>query len=203
MRFKRNFIHEVDETFAMAELGSVVVSFGDLLDAANFGDKKLHIVNQNAQQRSKWRLLWEDFSSARFWCHPCNKDKKAFVVVSCEVGHGESEGLIACTFEVGNLIRTDWATKSDPVVCALLFDDATQVHLLSNLTRAAVCTLSPSTLRSYAFHAYNISQDFMPYARTELIIDSQSHKYQRRIVFRIPRDLSRQMMILVSCTHMP
>jgi hypothetical protein len=43
----------------------------------------------------------------------------------------------------------------------------------------------------------------VPYARTELIIDSQSHKYQRRIVFRIPRDLSRQMMILVSCTHVP
>jgi hypothetical protein len=148
MRFKRNFIHEVDETFAMAELGSVVLTFGDLLDAANFGAKKLHIINQNAQQRSKWRLLWEDLSSARFWlhtplrqpicvfyihrchrtrCHPCNKDKKAFVVVAAEVGRGESEGLISCTFEVGNLIRTDWATKSDPVVCALLFDDATQV----------------------------------------------------------------------------
>jgi hypothetical protein len=44
-------------------------------------------------------------------------------------------------------------------------------------------------------------QDFLPYARTELIIDSQSHKYQRRIVFRIPRNLSRQIMILVSYTH--
>jgi hypothetical protein len=41
----------------------------------------------------------------------------------------------------------------------------------------------------------------VPYARTELIIDSQSHKYQRRIVFRIPRELSRQLMILVRCTH--
>jgi hypothetical protein len=67
VRFRRNFIHEVDETFSMAELGSVVVSFGDLLDAANFGAKRLHLVNQNAQQRSKWRLLWEDFSSARLW----------------------------------------------------------------------------------------------------------------------------------------
>jgi hypothetical protein len=46
-----------------------------------------------------------------------------------ELGRGESEGLIACTFEVGNLIRTDWATKSDPVVCALLFDNAVQVIL--------------------------------------------------------------------------
>jgi hypothetical protein len=88
------------------------------------------------------------------------------LVVSAEVGHGDSGGLIACTFEVGNLIRTDWATKSDPVVCALLFDDATQ--------------------------------DFLPYARTELVIDSQSHTYLRRIVFRVPRDLSRQMMLLVT-----
>jgi hypothetical protein len=131
MLFKRNFIHEVDETFAMAELGSAAVSFGDLLDAANFGAKKLHLANQNVQQRNKWRLMWEDFSSARFWCHPCNRNKKAFVVVSAELGRGESEGLIACTFEVGNLIRTDWATKSDPVVCTLLFDDAMQVCLLS------------------------------------------------------------------------
>ena len=77
----------------------------------------------------QWRLMWEDFSSARFWCHPCNRHKKAFVVVSAELGRGESEGLISCTFEVGNLIRTDWATKSDPVVCALLFDDAMQVYL--------------------------------------------------------------------------
>jgi hypothetical protein len=115
----------------MAELGSVVVTFGDLLDAANFGAKKLRLVNQNVQQRNKWRLMWEDFSSARFWCHPCNRHKKANVVVSAEVGRGDSEGLIACTFEVGNLIRTDWATKSDPVVCTLLFDDAMQVHLLS------------------------------------------------------------------------
>jgi hypothetical protein len=161
----------------MAELGSVVVSFGDLLDAANFGDKKLHIVNQNAQQGSKWRLLWENFSSARFWCHPCNKEKKAFVVVSAEVGQGESEGLIACTFEVGSLIRTDWATKSDPVVCALLFDDATQVYLLFNLTLAAMRSSLPSISRFYEFHTYLTSQDFVPYARTELIIDSQSHKY--------------------------
>jgi hypothetical protein len=138
MPFKRNFIHEVDETFAMVELGSVVVTFADLLDAANFGAKKLHLVNQNAQQRSKWRLLWETISSARFWCHPCNKSKKAFVVVSVEVGRGESEGLIACTFEVGSLIRTDWATKSDPVVCALLFDNASQVYLSSNLTLPAM-----------------------------------------------------------------
>jgi hypothetical protein len=67
-RFKRNFIHEVDETFAMAELGSVVVSFGDLLDAANFGAKRLHLVNHNVQQRNTRWLMWEDFSSARFWC---------------------------------------------------------------------------------------------------------------------------------------
>jgi hypothetical protein len=39
MQFKRNCIHEVDETFAMAELGSVVTTFADLLDAANFGAK--------------------------------------------------------------------------------------------------------------------------------------------------------------------
>jgi hypothetical protein len=201
MRFKRNFIHEVDETFAMAELGSVVVTFADLLDAANFGAKKLHLVNQNAQQRSKWRLLWENISSARFWCHPCNKKKKAFVMVSAEVGRGESEGLIACTFEVGSLIRTDWATKSDPVVCALLFDDASQVYLPSHLTLAAMHPSLRPTLRFYAFHGYIDSQDFVPYARTELIIDSQSHKYQRRLVFRIPRDLSRQLMILVSCMH--
>jgi hypothetical protein len=58
------------------------------------------------------------------------------LVVSAEVGKGESEGLIACSFEVGNLIRTDWATKSDPVVCVLLFDDATQVPLESNLATA-------------------------------------------------------------------
>jgi hypothetical protein len=51
----------------MAELGSVVVSFGDLLDAANFGAKKLHLVNQNAQQRTKWSLHCEHFTSARFW----------------------------------------------------------------------------------------------------------------------------------------
>jgi hypothetical protein len=129
MQFKRNYIHEVDETFAMAELGSVVTTFADLLDAANFGAKKLHLINQNVQEHNKWSLLWEDFSSARFWCRPCNRHKKAFVVVSAEIGRGESEGLIACTFEVGNLIRTDWATKSDPVVCALLFDDAMQVFL--------------------------------------------------------------------------
>jgi hypothetical protein len=65
------------------------------------------------------------------------------VEISAEVGSGESEGLIACTFEVGDLIRTDWATKSDPVVCALLFDDATQVHLSSHFTLAA---MRPSTL---------------------------------------------------------
>jgi hypothetical protein len=59
----------VDESFAMAELGSVAVSFGDLLDAANFGaPKKLHLVNHNVQQRNTRRLMWEDFSSARFWC---------------------------------------------------------------------------------------------------------------------------------------
>jgi hypothetical protein len=130
--FKRNFIYEVDETFAMAELGSVVVTFADLLDAAKFGAKKLNLTNQNVQGNNKWSLLWEDFSSARFWCHPCNKHKKAFVVVSAELGRDEGEGLISCTFEVGNIIRTDWATKSDPVVCALLFDDATQVYILAH-----------------------------------------------------------------------
>jgi hypothetical protein len=123
------------------------------------------------------------------------------VEISAEVGSGESEGLIACTFEVGDLIRTDWATKSDPVVCALLFDDATQVHLSSHLTLASMPPSLPTTLRSYEFHKYIILQDFVPYARTELIIDSQSHKYQRRLVFRIPRDLSRQLMILVKCTY--
>jgi hypothetical protein len=44
-------------------------------------------------------------------------------------------------------------------------------------------------------------QEFLPYARTELVIDSQSHTYLRRIVFRVPRDLSRKLMILVRCTH--
>jgi hypothetical protein len=140
MFFKRNFIHEVDETFSMAELGSAAVSFGDLLDAATFGAKKLHRTNQNVQQRNKWTLMWEDFSSARFWCHPCNRHKKAFVVVTAELGRGESEGLIACTFEVGNLIRTDWATKSDPVVCTLLFDDVMQVYLLS-IVSLVTCAL--------------------------------------------------------------
>jgi hypothetical protein len=66
-RFKRNFIHEVDETFAMAELGSVVATFADLVDAANFGPKKLHLINQNTQQRNKCWLRWENFSTARFW----------------------------------------------------------------------------------------------------------------------------------------
>jgi hypothetical protein len=127
VRFRRNFIHEVDETFSMAELGSVVVTFTDLLNAAEFGSKTLHLVNQNVQGRHKLRLCWESISSARFWCSPCNKNKKSFVVVSAEVGRNKSEGLISCTFEIGNLIRTDWATKSDPVVCILLFDDATQV----------------------------------------------------------------------------
>jgi hypothetical protein len=51
----------------MAELGSVVATFGDLLDAANFGPKKLRLTDQNAQQRNKCRLRWENFSSARFW----------------------------------------------------------------------------------------------------------------------------------------
>jgi hypothetical protein len=41
-------------------------------------------------------------------------------------------------------------------------------------------------------------QEFLPYARTEMVIDSQSHTYLRRIVFRVPRDLSRQMMLLVT-----
>jgi hypothetical protein len=41
-------------------------------------------------------------------------------------------------------------------------------------------------------------QDFLPYARTEMVIDSQDHMYQRRIVFRIPRDLSKPIMLLVS-----
>jgi hypothetical protein len=70
-QFKRNFIHEVDETFAMAELGSVVATFADLLDAAKFGPKKLDLIDQNAQQRNKLRLAWENFSSARFWSASC------------------------------------------------------------------------------------------------------------------------------------
>jgi hypothetical protein len=127
MHFKRNYIHEVDETFAMAELGSVVVTFRELLDAADNGGMKLHLVNHNVQRRNKWRLRWEILSSARFWCYPCNITKEAYVVVSAEIGRDESEGLISCSFEVGDIIRTDWATKSDPVVCALLFDDAMQV----------------------------------------------------------------------------
>ena len=138
----------------MAELGSVVVSFVDLLDAARFGAKKLRLTNQNVQQRNKWRLWWESVSSARFWCHPCNKHKKSFVVVSAEVGRGESEGLISCTFEVGDIIRTDWATKSDPVVCALLFDDATQVRFEANrplLTLHLFSTIAPVLSSPRAF----------------------------------------------------
>jgi hypothetical protein len=127
MRFKSNFIHEVDETFGMAELGSVVVTFSELLKAASTGGKKFLLVNQNMQRHSKWWLRWESFSSARFWCYPCNKSKKPFVLVSAEIGRDGSEGLISCSFEVGDIIRTDWATKSDPVVCALLFDDEIQV----------------------------------------------------------------------------
>jgi hypothetical protein len=46
----------------------VVVSFGDLLDAANFGDKKLHLINHNVQQRNEKWLAWENFTIARFWC---------------------------------------------------------------------------------------------------------------------------------------
>jgi hypothetical protein len=119
----------VDETFSMAELGSVVVTFADLIDAANYGSKTLHIINQNAQHGSKSLVWWKGFDCARFWLHPCNRNKKSFVVISAKVGEDESKGLISCTFEVGNIIRSDWATKSDPVVCALLFDEATQVHI--------------------------------------------------------------------------
>jgi hypothetical protein len=73
-------------------------------------------------------------------------------MVSAEVGKGESEGLIACTFDVGDLIRTDWATKSDPVVCALLFDDTVQVRSQS-ISSLLICTfLHHPSLRSYAFH---------------------------------------------------
>jgi hypothetical protein len=35
-----------------------------------------------------------------------------------------------------------------------------------------------------------------------MVIDSQDHMYQRRIVFRIPRDLSKPIMFLVSHTYM-
>jgi hypothetical protein len=52
--------------------------------------------------------------------------------------------------------------------------------------------------RCNAYHVHYASQDFLPYARTEMVIDSQEHRYRRRIVLRIPRDLSRQMMILVA-----
>jgi hypothetical protein len=123
------------------------------------------------------------------------------------------------------------------VVCALLFDDVEQVYFKScpcsfsvpfafagrlllllllllcapffcsdTLTLALQLTRPPTYS---AEHSYVQPQDFLPYARTEMVIDSQEHTHKRRIVFRIPRDLSRQMMILVmtnphinSDTHM-
>jgi hypothetical protein len=53
MRFKSNFIHEVDETVGMAELGSVMITFSELLKAANTGGKKFQLVNQNVHLSEK------------------------------------------------------------------------------------------------------------------------------------------------------
>jgi hypothetical protein len=83
----------------MAELGSVVVTFADLIDTANYGSKTLHITNQNAQHVNKTLVWWRTFYCVHFCLHPCNKNKKLFVVISAKMGEDESKGLISCTSE--------------------------------------------------------------------------------------------------------
>ena len=101
--FKRNYIHEVDESFAMMELGSVVVSFDDLLDIAKtpgLHGRKFRMRNRNVQNIRAWVHWFNNLCTARFFCYYCNNRRHSLMAIATELGQGEYEGLMSCTFEV-------------------------------------------------------------------------------------------------------
>jgi hypothetical protein len=161
--FRKNYVAEIDESFDMYELGSRTLSFEDLLSATD-AKVKFDLKHNNVHQFSSCRARMNAWGF--FCCICCNARKKPFLTVLTEEGEGEGEGLIAVTFGVGNLIRTDVATMSDPVACVLLFDKETN--------------------------------DFLPYARTEMVIDSQDHNYKRRIILKMPKDRTTRIMVVVT-----
>jgi hypothetical protein len=161
--FRKNYVAEIDESFNMLELGSRTLSFEELLSATT-QKVRFDLAHENVHRYHGFKARIH--SMGYIWCSCCNARKKSFLNVSTKLGEGESEGLIAVTFGAGNLIRTDFATKADPVVCVLLFD--------------------------------KVTNDYLPYARTEMMIDRQDPNFRRRIVLRVPKDKTIRILVVIT-----
>ena len=79
-----------------------MVTFDDLLDITNTPQRgrKFRVHNRNVQQIKPWIHWLDNLCTARFFCHFCNKKRHSVVTIATELGEGEFEGLVSCTFEV-------------------------------------------------------------------------------------------------------
>ena len=155
-KFNQGFIYDTDDTFMQPEIGSAVVSLLALVT-----NEELTIPLTNMGLTNPNRGLCGSFCRL-FSCINKRLAKKGSQMT---IHTRTTANMVICRIDVENLIRTDWMSKSDPVIGAFV------------------------ELKDGKKHS------FVPYARSELAINKQDWQFKRKFVFDLPRDLSQSRVM--------